>query len=217
LEAAAAVVTAKFNPIKVIRLPVRNPIGIGEAEISGRRFFFATLKEYGARFMRCICVLCFILLVGSFVVQPPPAAEGTFAFHCCGDPLDFKKLPGTWRIDTLSMCDEKTGKISETASGKVFGLVVSADNKTMTVNLSGIKFWEWTAEYDVKKSPVWVDLTLEFAALDNYPKKQVFKGLLRLDQDNLVIHVGRITRPSDLRQGKGLESLLLKCTRDKAK
>lgn len=169
--------------------------------------------------MRCFFILALAELgLATLVARFPPAASGMAAFHSCGgEPLDAKKLPGTWRIDALSICDEITGEIREIVDGKVWTLVVSAETKTMSMNVSGVKFYEWAVRHDAKKTPVWIDLTLEFAALDEYPKKKVLNGVLRLEEGKLMIHIGNHARPADFRQGKGLRSLLLKCTREKAK
>lgn len=152
--------------------------------------------------------------IGWVLAQSSLSSGGVNIFPLVGDsPLDVKNLHGNWQIKSLMFIQE--GKAVDAGVGIERTLVISADKK-IRIDLRGVKHLEWVGEFDVKKSPVWVDLSLKFAPLDEVPKK-THKGLLKLEGDSLTIHIGYEERPEDFEQRKGSASLLIKCIRAKRK
>src|SRR4051794_3511081 len=68
--------------------------------------------------------------------------------------IDTKNLTGTWRVDRMTCCDEETGEFMNLLGPLKHILVITADNR-MTIQVESVKFFEWTVEYDLSKTPIW--------------------------------------------------------------
>ncbi len=137
------------------------------------------------------------------------------ARSCISDKgiLNVKELHGKWSVDKIDACDAKTGEIKDLRGKLKHILVIPADDR-LYMEIEGVKIYEWTSEYDINKSPVWIDLT---PRLPESQKKQM-SGLLKLKGNNLIIHMGELgsgIRPKDFDQHKGLTSILFICKRAK--
>jgi uncharacterized protein (TIGR03067 family) len=129
--------------------------------------------------------------------------------------LDIKNLHGRWRVDHLSVCDAKTGKVEDLLGNLKHELVIT-DDDSISMKIETIRFYTWKVEYDVKKTPVWIDLLKIFPRDDG--ETITTKGLLELNGDDLIIHLAdpdSETRPTDFKQHKGSSSMLIKCKREK--
>lgn len=128
-------------------------------------------------------------------------------------PLGTKELHGTWRILSLSVADEEG--VEEIGGPFEKRLLIS--DKTLRIDVLDRKFLEFLCEYDVKKTPVWIDLSRQFPPIEKAEKMTINKGLLKLDGDRLTVHFGFEVRPDGFEQRKGSKSILLKCSKAKPK
>jgi uncharacterized protein (TIGR03067 family) len=128
--------------------------------------------------------------------------------------LDPKKLCGRWRLDCFAACDAKTGEVKDLLGKLKHELII--EDGSIRMEIENIKFFEWKATYDIKTSPVSVDLIRAFPRDDE--EKQTTRGVLELEGESLTIHLaepGADTRPKDFVQRKGSESILIRCKRQK--
>src|ERR1700736_295550 len=156
-------------------------------------------------------VFCFGL--GWTIVSQPNVSEGgtMCAIMALGDDktLDLKGLHGRWHIDGIYSCDPLNGEIKDLL-GIWKETFVIVDGR-LSLEIEGVKWLEWSVEFDIKKKPAWIDLTLKYSDTEK-DRKIKMKGLVKLDKDNLVIHLGTDdARPTSFQQGKGLDSMLFKC------
>jgi len=155
------------------------------------------------------------LVFGSFIIVAVDACAMITPRDV--NTLDLKKLHGRWHIDHFFGCDGETGKVEEIDLNNKLkcALLITADDK-MSIEIEGVKFLEWMIEYNLEKTPIWIDLTPK--SPKEVTEKMQRKGLLELKGDNLTIHFCTRTsdaRPSDFKQRKGLRSLLMVCKRAK--
>jgi uncharacterized protein (TIGR03067 family) len=167
--------------------------------------------------MNSVC--CYSLLVIGFgwAIAIPSAIPGgdTCAMIALryDEKFDLRILRGSWRVNNMYTCDGKTGEIKDLRGKLKYKLVISA-NDIISMNIEGVKIYEWASEYDVKKTPVWIDLTPKLP----HEQKKKMQGLLKLEGDDLIMHLGELgsgVRPTDFKQHKGLSSILFTCKRVK--
>lgn len=158
----------------------------------------------------CAFVLCCVVFLIEVCAEGNTASKGKKP----DQEFDVHKLRGIWRVDHMYACDPETGEIRDLRTDLVaYTFVITFPNR-IRMEFEGIKFFEWTIQYDIKKSPVWID----FAPSPPDEQKRKKLGVLRLDGDKLLIHEGTLrssVRPGDFKQKKGLSSTLYECTRIK--
>jgi uncharacterized protein (TIGR03067 family) len=159
---------------------------------------------------------CALLIYGfgwPFVVQWTISTGDTCAMIALsdGETLNVKDLHGKWPMEGIYACDGKSSEIMD-LRGKLKYTLVIPSNDRINIEIEGVKVYEWDSEYDVKKTPVWIDLTPRLP----HEQKAKMNGLLKFDGDELIIHLGDLgsgVRPPDFKQQKGLSSILFRCKR----
>lgn len=164
--------------------------------------------------MNSVCRRMLVILFLGWPVIAPSGIGVDLGLR--GDnPPGANNFRGFWRVDTFSACDGDTGKVKEPVQkGKpACTMSISADDK-LTIMIEGVKSFQWSIACDVKKKPVWIDLTPLFPQV----QKEKRKGLLELKDDRLIIHFGTRgsdARPAGFKQRKGLSSILIVCKKVK--
>lgn len=160
------------------------------------------------RFMPCVL----LSYVSWLILVPTILADRQGAKIALSDEtIDAREHFGTWNVQSINICDGDTGETKDCKGDLRYTLNILSDKK-MSLDVEGVKVYEWVVEYDFKKTPVWIDVTPKLPQEHN--KKM--KGVLKLTGDNLIIHLSNSElRPTTFTQHKGLSSILLKCKRSK--
>jgi uncharacterized protein (TIGR03067 family) len=121
-------------------------------------------------------------------------------------PVDLRKLSGKWDVQQLSIGTTSEGDAVPT---EIRAVAEITPGGRFIISVLDSKLVEWSIEVDVRKSPVWIDLTL--VSDDNMK----LKGLVELKGDTLVIHARVGDRPAKLEEKLEDDSFLIRCKRAK--
>jgi hypothetical protein len=147
----------------------------------------------------------FCLGIGLCIVRQP-----TIAVQAAEDAekaFEIKLFYGHWRVERFQWYTD--GETTDLYSEILKQTLSIAPDGKITLEFAGVKTAEWTAEYNAKKAPVWINLNWVFHFGKKESGRKQALGIISVHDDRLMICIGIESRPANFEKTMESESLLI--------
>lgn len=156
--------------------------------------------------------ICIILL--AVLILTSPALFG--ANRAINDgKVDLETLKGEWSVRSFIGFDEGSNEVENLLGDQniVKTQLVVKGNDRIELQIQDLTVFDWKINYDFTENPV----VFEFFFLGSPRNEEaiVGKGLLKIENGILILHMGLNGTPKGFVRQKGLRSMLLRCKKQK--